>query len=224
MHAKQWLAEGARGYGIGMVAIVIAVAVRLILDPSLEMKSPFLLFSAAVLTASWFGGWMPGFLTTLLAALVGDTLFLSPIASFKMGHSGDALALGLFLIEGIFISLAAGQLRRDRARAEQAVGAMAELKNAEKTANEFRLEILGRERIDLLLSDIEMPGTDGYQLIRKLRLRPSQQGGAVPAVALTAYARTEDRLRSLRAGFQLHLSRTVQPSVTVVASLAARRN
>ena len=85
------------------------------------------------------------------------------------------------------------------------------------------LEILGRERIDVLLSDIEMPGTDGYQLIRELRLRSSQQGGAVPAVALTAYARTEDRLRALRAGFQLHLSKPVQPSelVTVVASLAA---
>jgi CheY-like chemotaxis protein len=87
------------------------------------------------------------------------------------------------------------------------------------------LEILGRERIDVLLSDIEMPGTDGYQLIRELRLRSSQQGGAVPAVALTAYARTEDRLRALRAGFQLHLSKPVQPSelVTVVASMAANR-
>jgi CheY-like chemotaxis protein len=88
------------------------------------------------------------------------------------------------------------------------------------------LEILGKERVDVLLSDIEMPGTDGYQLIQELRLRPSQLGGSVPAAALTAYARTEDRLRALRAGFQLHLAKLVQPSelVTVVASLAARRN
>jgi signal transduction histidine kinase/CheY-like chemotaxis protein len=88
------------------------------------------------------------------------------------------------------------------------------------------LDILGKERVDVLLSDIEMPGTDGYQLIRELRLRPSQQGGSVPAVALTAYARTEDRLRALRAGFQLHLAKPVHPSelVTVVASLAARRD
>jgi signal transduction histidine kinase/ActR/RegA family two-component response regulator len=88
------------------------------------------------------------------------------------------------------------------------------------------LDILGRERVDVLLSDIEMPGTDGYQLIKELRLRPSQQGGSVPAAALTAYARTEDRLRALRAGFQLHLAKPVQPSelVTVVGSLAARRN
>jgi signal transduction histidine kinase/CheY-like chemotaxis protein len=88
------------------------------------------------------------------------------------------------------------------------------------------LAALEKERVDVLLSDIEMPGTDGYQLIRELRLRPSRQGGSVPAAALTAYARTEDRLRALRAGFQLHLSKPVQPAelITVVASLATRRN
>jgi len=97
-----------------------------------------------------------------------------------------------------------------------------------KTVSSAReaLDLLGRERVDVLLSDIEMPGTDGYQLIKELRLRPSQQGGSVPAAALTAYARTEDRLRALRAGFQLHLAKPVQPSelVTVVGSLAARRD
>jgi CheY-like chemotaxis protein len=88
------------------------------------------------------------------------------------------------------------------------------------------LGALERERVDVLLTDIEMPGTDGYQLIKELRQRPAQQGGSVPAAALTAYARTEDRLRALRAGFQLHLAKPVQPAelITVVGSLAARRN
>jgi len=88
------------------------------------------------------------------------------------------------------------------------------------------LDILMQGPLDVLVSDIEMPGIDGYQLIKELRLRPPHQGGSVPAAALTAYARTEDRLRALRAGFQLHLAKPVQPSelVTVVASLAARRN
>ncbi len=99
---------------------------------------------------------------------------------------------------------------------------------AVKTASSAReaLDVLGSEPVDVLLSDIEMPGTDGYQLIKELRLRPAQQGGSVPAAALTAYARTEDRLRALRAGFQLHLAKPVQPSelITVVGSLAARRN
>jgi signal transduction histidine kinase/ActR/RegA family two-component response regulator len=97
-----------------------------------------------------------------------------------------------------------------------------------KTVSSAReaLDLLGKERVDVLLSDIEMPGVDGYQLIRELRLRPSQGGGSVPAVALTAYARTEDRLRALRAGFQLHLAKPVHPSelATVVSSLSARRN
>ena len=88
------------------------------------------------------------------------------------------------------------------------------------------LDLLLEGPFDVLVSDLEMPGMDGYQLIRELRLRPSEQGGSVPAAALTAYARTEDRMRALRAGFQLHLAKPVQPSelVTVVASLAARRN
>jgi signal transduction histidine kinase/CheY-like chemotaxis protein len=86
------------------------------------------------------------------------------------------------------------------------------------------LALLGSESVDVLVSDIEMPATDGYQLVRELRGRSAGQGGAVPALALSAYARTEDRLRALRAGFQLHLAKPVQPSelVTVVASLAAR--
>lgn len=87
------------------------------------------------------------------------------------------------------------------------------------------LEVLGKTAFDVLVSDIEMPGTDGYQFIKELRLRPTDQGGTIPAAALTAYARTEDRLRALRAGFQLHLAKPVQPSelVTVVGSLAGRR-
>jgi signal transduction histidine kinase/CheY-like chemotaxis protein len=150
-HAKRWLAEGARGYGIGFAAILIAVAVRLALDPSFGTKSPFLLFSAAVLTAAWFGGWRSGLATTLLAAIVGDTLFLSPAAAFKIGYPGDVLALGLFLIEGMFISFAASALRSARARAERAVADRAELQTAEKTANEFHVEIATLSRLGLTL-------------------------------------------------------------------------
>jgi K+-sensing histidine kinase KdpD len=151
MHAKRWFVEGNWGYGIGFVAIVVAVTVRFTLDPSFGTKSPFLLFSAAALTASWFGGWRPGLATTLMAALVGDTLFLPPVASFKIGHPGDVLALGLFLIEGIVISLAVSALRSARARAERAVGDMAELKAAEKTANEIQVEIATLSRLGLTL-------------------------------------------------------------------------
>jgi signal transduction histidine kinase len=86
------------------------------------------------------------------------------------------------------------------------------------------LALLDREAFDVLVSDIGMPGEDGYALIRSVRQRAIDSGGRIPAAALTAYARTEDRLRALAAGFQIHVPKPVQPEelVTVVASLAGR--
>src|SRR4030095_6213152 len=63
---------------------------------------------------------------------------------------------------------------------------------------------LDRACPDLLISDIAMPEDDGYSLIRKVRGRTAEQGGQIPALALTAYAREEDRVRALSAGFQVH--------------------
>ena len=64
---------------------------------------------------------------------------------------------------------------------------------------------------DCILSDIGMPGEDGYSLIEKIRARDAGRGNATPAIALTAYAREEDRQRSLAAGFQLHLAKPIAP-------------
>jgi len=77
---------------------------------------------------------------------------------------------------------------------------------------------------NVILSDIDMPGNDGYELIRRLRATPG--GRAVPAVALTALARGEDRTRALRAGFQMHVPKPVDFNelVTVVQNLAALRS
>jgi signal transduction histidine kinase len=78
---------------------------------------------------------------------------------------------------------------------------------------------------DVLLSDIGVPGEDGYSLIRKVRAREPALGGNVPAAALTAYARAEDRLRALEAGYQTHLAKPVDPAelIATVARLAGRR-
>ena len=87
------------------------------------------------------------------------------------------------------------------------------------------LEEVTRFKPDLLISDIEMPDEDGYSLLRKLRFVEEDLGGRIPAVALTAHARTEDRMQALAAGFDTHVSKPVEPAelVTVVASLARRR-
>jgi CheY-like chemotaxis protein len=86
------------------------------------------------------------------------------------------------------------------------------------------LESLKRWKPDVLISDIEMPGEDGYRLIEKIRLLGPEHGGHVPALALTAYARTEDRMRSLSAGYQMHMSKPAEPVelAVIIASLAAR--
>ncbi|HEX8335610.1 MAG TPA: ATP-binding protein, partial [Pyrinomonadaceae bacterium] len=83
-------------------------------------------------------------------------------------------------------------------------------------------EALRRERPDLLLCDLGMPGEDGFSLIRRVRALTPVEGGETPAVALTAYARDEDRARALASGFQLHVSKPVDPGevAAVVASLA----
>jgi signal transduction histidine kinase/DNA-binding response OmpR family regulator len=74
---------------------------------------------------------------------------------------------------------------------------------------------------DLLVSDIGMPGEDGYDLIRKLRKMRSKRAKQMPAVALTAYATKEDKARALAAGFQMHVSKPIEPGVLIMSIAAA---
>jgi len=70
---------------------------------------------------------------------------------------------------------------------------------------------------DILVSDIGLPGDDGYALIQRLRSREAERGGSIPAFALTAYARAEDKARALAAGFQVHLAKPLEPAEFVAA-------
>jgi CheY-like chemotaxis protein len=71
-----------------------------------------------------------------------------------------------------------------------------------------------------------MPGEDGYALIAKVRALAPERGGQIPAAALTAYVRGEDRVKVLRSGFQLHVSKPLEPNelIAVVANLVGRLN
>jgi CheY-like chemotaxis protein len=79
---------------------------------------------------------------------------------------------------------------------------------------------------DILISDIGMPGTDGYDLIKQVRALPPDRGGKVPAIALTAYTRVEDRLQALRAGYDMHVPKPVELAelVAVAASVSRRHS
>ncbi|MHC5755809.1 MAG: ATP-binding response regulator, partial [Nostoc sp.] len=82
------------------------------------------------------------------------------------------------------------------------------------------LDIIAQSKPDLLLSDLGMPEVDGYALIKKLRAMPANQGGQIPAIALTAYAAETTQKQVLTDGFQLHITKPADPS-KLVAAIAA---
>jgi CheY-like chemotaxis protein len=86
------------------------------------------------------------------------------------------------------------------------------------------LEALRHSTVDVLVSDIGMPEEDGYALIGKVRALAPERGGTIPAIAVTAGARVEDRSRALSAGFQLHVAKPIDPAALtrLVAQTAHR--
>jgi CheY-like chemotaxis protein len=79
------------------------------------------------------------------------------------------------------------------------------------------LDKLNGERVDVLISDIGMPMEDGYSLIRAVRALPAKEKASIPSIALTAFARNEDRTRALLAGFNVHMAKPVEPAELLLA-------
>jgi len=98
----------------------------------------------------------------------------------------------------------------------------AEVQGASSAAQ--ALELLRADKFDLLISDIGMADTDGYNLIRQVRTQEGEQGKHIPAIALTAYARTQDRIRAMTAGYNTHVAKPVEirELVTVVKCLTGK--
>jgi signal transduction histidine kinase len=117
----------------------------------------------------------------------------------------------------------------DEADARELLTAMLEQCGAQVTAVPSAADAIdclrdrpGESMPDVLISDIGMPGLDGFELISRIRAMAPDSGGAIPAIALTAYARPEDRARVLEAGYQLHVPKPVEPArlSELVADLA----
>ena len=89
---------------------------------------------------------------------------------------------------------------------------------------EEALRHLNADVPDVVVADLGMPHVDGFQFIDRVRRHHSARVREIPAAALTAYARSEDRVKALRAGFQIHLAKPIDPGelVTTVAALAKR--
>ena len=86
------------------------------------------------------------------------------------------------------------------------------------------LRLVSENSPDVIVSDIGMPGKDGLEMMRELRARSALKQARIPAIALTAFARSEDRTRAMLAGYQVHLSKPVEPQelLAAVANLAGR--
>ena len=115
----------------------------------------------------------------------------------------------------------------DEADARELVAMMLEERGAEVRTAVSAAEALAacdEWRPDVLIADIGMPGEDGYTLMKKLRALESERGGHIPAIALTAYGRREDRLRALSVGYESHVPKPVDPAelLAAVASLTNR--
>jgi CheY-like chemotaxis protein len=112
----------------------------------------------------------------------------------------------------------------DAVRLTEAIlmGAGAEVRTCLTAAD--ALHLLRHWRPDVLVSDIEMPGENGYSLIRKVRALRAEQGGHTPAIALTAYGRAQDRQRTLAAGYSMHVPKPVDPGelTAIIASVVGR--
>ncbi len=92
----------------------------------------------------------------------------------------------------------------------------AEVVTAGSAAEAYNLITTAQERPEVIVTDLSMPDEDGYSLLRRVREWEQQRGRYVPAVALTAYGRIEDRVRALRAGFQTHVAKPVEPAELAV--------
>jgi CheY-like chemotaxis protein len=87
------------------------------------------------------------------------------------------------------------------------------------------LALVDQWRPAVLVSDIEMPGEDGYSLIRKVRALEPARGGTIPAIAVSAYGRADDRVRSVAAGYTMHVPKPVDPEelTTLIAGVVQLR-
>ncbi len=142
-------------YGFAVLAVALALLLKLLLDPLIEQETPFLLVLAAVAVSAWFGGLGPGLLATVVAALAVDYFFLPPFNSFSVPGL-KAVPLGLFILEGILVSVIVTALRSARSRAEVSVlEARRHQQGLRRSEERFRLLVEGVKDYAIFMLDPE---------------------------------------------------------------------
>jgi signal transduction histidine kinase/CheY-like chemotaxis protein len=142
-----------------------------------------------------------------------------PVAPSPAGQSSKSVPEPIASLAGLSVLVVDDDDESRAIVAEYLQGHKAVVLTASSAREAF--DMLGKEHVDVLLADIAMPDEDGYSLIRRIRATDAKATAAIPAAALTSFARAEDRRHALQAGFQLHLTKPVDPRslVEAVASL-----
>ncbi|HKV09803.1 MAG TPA: PAS domain-containing protein [Thermoanaerobaculia bacterium] len=144
--------SGAR-YGVAVLAVAVALLVKLGLERIVDTGAPFLLFPLAILAAAWLGGLRPGLLATVLSTVVAVPMFLLPLSASDLGSGAMALRTLVFLLQGVGISLIAHAFDQERHRAD----ADASLARAalDEIRNKDRQLLLITDSLPLLVSYID---------------------------------------------------------------------
>ncbi len=142
-------------YGVAVIAVAVALGLKLLIDPLITQDTPFLLVFAAVMVSAWFGGLGPGVLATGLAALITDYFFLYPVKTFS-AFSLEGLPLGVFVLEGLLVSSVVAALRVARERAEaSALEAREHQESLRGSEERFRLLVEGVRDYAILMLDAQ---------------------------------------------------------------------
>jgi PAS domain S-box-containing protein len=147
--------------------------------------------------------------STFIVTLPSEAVFAEEAEPERRGN-GAVRSFSMASVHGVTVLVV-----DDEADVRDLVATILRTKGAEVTtaANaDQAMELMLKTPPMVLISDIGMPGRDGYELVRELRKQPGSSGAQVPAIALTAYAREEDRRLALEAGFQVHLVKPVEPA------------
>jgi len=147
-------------------------------------------------------------------------LIATNVESPAVSHSSEHACVDLSPLAGLRVLVVDDEVDARQLISHSIMRTGAEVKSCGNARE--ALELLEQWRPNVLLSDIGMPGEDGYSLIKKVRALAPERGGHTPAAALTAYARDEDRQRALTAGYQMHIAKPVSSHqlVSTVAQLA----
>lgn len=207
------------GYAVAVGVVAATVGLKYWLNAFLEPDSPFLLFFAAVMVAAWYGGLGPGLLATLLADVASNFFFMDPRYDLLFTRD-QGVRLGLFLVEGICISVLAGVLQRARRRAEASAAVARELEHTLAEVSEAERRRLGRDLHDGLGQHLT-----GVALLSKaLQQKLAAAGRAeAPVAGEVAELVNEsiDSIRDLARGLTpMDLDRTSLPSA--LRELSAR--